>query len=140
MLRGERGSTTLELVIWGPVLLLVLSVIVYAGRTAQARQTVEAAAGEAARAATAAPTQRQARADATAAAEAALQSSGLRCRTTSVEIDTRGWMLPAGVPATATAVVSCDVDLASITAPGVPGSQLVQGTASSAMDTFRARS
>ncbi len=93
---GDRGSASLELVIWGPVLLLIVSVIIYAGRVAQAGLTVESAAGEAARAATVADNRAQANTRAEAAAAAALSSAGLKCASVSVSVDTSEWNRPAG--------------------------------------------
>ena len=139
-LRGETGSATLELVVWGPVLLLIASVIVMAGRMAQASQTVEVAAAEAARAASAAGTQSQAQDRATDAAAAALSSAGLRCATTSVTLDTSQWARPAGTPGRVTATVRCQVSLGDLSIPGVPGSKTVTGQGTSTLDTYRLRS
>src|SRR3546814_8172222 len=56
-MRGERGSASLELVILAPALLLILSVIIFAGRVAIAGQSVQQAAEEAARTASLARSQ-----------------------------------------------------------------------------------
>ncbi|MGL5247960.1 MAG: TadE family protein [Brooklawnia sp.] len=137
---GDRGSASLELVIWGPVLLLIVSVIIYAGRVAQAGLTVESAAGEAARAATVADNRAQANTRAEAAASAALSSAGLKCASVSVSVDTSEWNRPAGQPARAEATVSCRVALGDLIGPGlIPGSRVVSSTATSALDTFRTR-
>lgn len=137
---GDRGSASLELVIWGPVLLLIVSVIIYAGRVAQAGLTVESAAGEAARAATVADNRAQANTRAEAAAAAALSSAGLKCASVSVSVDTSEWNRPAGQPARAEATVSCRVALGDLIGPGlIPGSRVVSSTATSALDTFRTR-
>ena len=138
-LRGETGSATLELVVWGPVLLLIASVIVLAGRVAQASQTVEVAAAEAARAASAAGTQPQARDRAADAAAAALSSAGLRCATTSVAVDTSQWVRPAGTPGRVTATVRCLVEFGDLSIPVIPGSKTVTGQGSSSLDTYRTR-
>ena len=137
---ADAGSASLELVIWGPVLLLIMGVIVFAGRVAQAHLTVEAAAGEAARAATVANSQVQARTQAQAAAAAALSSAGLRCASVSVSVDTSQWARPAGQPARATATISCRVGLGDLVGASIPGSRVVTGSASSALDTYRVRS
>lgn len=136
----ERGSSTLELVIWAPILLLIVSVIIYAGRVAQARQTVEGAAGEAARAATAAATRGQADAAAHAAAAAALTTAGLRCGTVSVVVDTSDWDTTSpGQAAVATAEVDCRVMLGDLFLPGMPGTLNATGTGRSVLDTYRSR-
>lgn len=139
-MRSDRGSTTLELVIWAPVLLLIMSVIIYAGRVAQAQQTVQAAAGEAARAASAAADRYQAGVEAKTAAAAAMESSGLRCGSSSVAVDTGQWALPAGRAGTVTATIECDVSLHDLIAPGIPGHRVVRGDATSVLDTYRERS
>lgn len=136
----ERGSASLELVIWGPALLLLLTLVIFAGRVAQARLTVEAAAGEAARAATVVGNRAEAGSRATAAAEDALSSAGLQCASVSVAVDTTQWERPAGQLARATATITCNVDLDGLIGVGIPGSKTVQASASSALDTFRSRS
>jgi Flp pilus assembly protein TadG len=126
--------------IWAPVLLLVLSVVIFGGRMVQSGLTVESAAGEAARAATAADSRAQAVVRARAAAEAALNSAGLRCDSVSVAVDTTQWSRPPGQPARATATVSCRVTLSDLAAgTPIPGSRLVSSSASSALDTYRVR-
>lgn len=135
----DRGSATLELVVWAPVLLLIGSVIVFAGRTAQATQTVEVAATEAARAASAAGTEQQARLAARDAADAALTSGGLHCLDTAVDIDTTQWRRPPGTPARVQTTIRCRLGLGDLAIPGVAGSRTVSGTGSSALDTFRLR-
>ena len=47
--RDDRGSMTLELVVWAPGLLLIISLLVVAGRVSSAKGAVELAAVEAAR-------------------------------------------------------------------------------------------
>ena len=139
-LDDERGSATLELVIWAPVLLIIGSVILLAGRVAQASQTVEVAAAEAARAASAAVTVAQARSQAQDAAEASLASSGLRCGRTAVDIDTSQWRRPPGIPARVAATIHCDLSLSDLAIPLAGGTRTVTGSASSAIDTYRERS
>ncbi len=137
--RHDAGSATLELVIWAPVLLLIAAVVVLAGRVAQATQTVEVAAAEAARAASAAPSQVAARSRAAAAAGATLASAGLRCTSTTVDVDTSQWSRPAGTAARVSATIGCRLGLADLSVPGVPGHKAISATASSALDRYRAR-
>lgn len=135
----DRGSATLELAVSAPVLLLFFTLVIVAGRVAQAHQVVEAAAGEAARAATAARNVGSARAQATAAVAAALDSAGMTCQSTSTQVDTSQWTVPVGRPARVTVTVSCQVMLSDLTMPGLPGSQSVTGSAGSALDSYRVR-
>lgn len=136
----DDGSASLELVIWAPVLLLIATVIVLAGRVAQATQTVEVAAAEAARAASAAGTQAAATARASSAATAALSSAGLRCSQAFVTIDTSQWSRSPGTPARVSTTIECRIGLADLSIPGVPGSKAVRATATSALDQYRVRS
>jgi Flp pilus assembly protein TadG len=137
--RGESGSATLELVVWAPALLLVMSVVLLAGRVAQAHQTVEVAAAEAARSASSADTLGTARSSAREAADRALASSGLRCGATTVTVDTGEWNRLPGVMAKVGVTVSCRVALADLAVPGLPGGRQVSASATSILDTFRVR-
>ena len=138
-LTDERGSASLELVVWGPVLLLLVTVVIFAGRTAQAGMTVDAAAGEAARAATVADDRAQAVSRAREAAQASLESAGLKCSTVDVALDTSQWARPPGQAATASATVSCRIELDDLVGVSVPGTKTVSSTATSALDTYRQR-
>lgn len=137
----ERGSTSLELVIWGLALLLLMSLVIFGGRVAQAGLTVESAAGEAARAATVAANRAQAGARAHDAAEQAFTSAGLRCSSVSVSVDTSQWTRPEGQPARVSATATCQVALSDLVGISLlPGSRTVTASASSALDRFRVRS
>ena len=140
-LRGqeETGSIPLELAILTPAGLLLISVVVFAGRVALAHQTLDGAAASAARDASISRTQPAANSAASAAAMQALSQQGLTCARTSVQVDTTGFASPAGTPATITATVTCVVPLADLAIPGLPGSMTITGTASSPLDTYRER-
>jgi Flp pilus assembly protein TadG len=137
---GERGSATLELIVWAPGLLLVLGLLAAAGRVTAAQGVVEQAAVDAARTASVARTPGEARSDAHTTAVATLSGSALHCTTLTVAVDTSGFAVPVGQPATVTATVSCPVRLADLALPGLPGSRTVTARASSPLDTFRERS
>jgi len=139
-LSGDRGSMTLEMVIVAPAMLLILAVVVFAGRVVIAGQSVDHAAAEAARTASLARTAPAAQAAADTAARDSLAQQGLRCSSTSVSVDTAGFSVPAGTPATISATITCIVDTADLAAPGIPGSRTVTGRASSPLDTYRERS
>ena len=138
-LRGERGSAAVEFVVIGPALLLIFAVVLFAGRVAVAGQAVQSAASEAARQASIA---RSATAAGPAARETAartLDQDGVRCSTTTVQVNTAGFAAPVGTPASVTARVSCQVSLRDLAFPGIPGQRLVTGEATSAIDTYRER-
>jgi len=136
---SDRGSATVELVILAPTLLLFLLLAIYAGRVAMARQSVHAAAADAARSASIARTQAAAAANARAVADATLAAEGLRCVDTQVDLDTAAFMAPIGTPGTVAATVTCTVDLTDLTLPGVPGSRRLTATVTSPLDTYRER-
>jgi len=129
----ERGSATAELVLVTPLLILFVLFIVGLGRLAHARATVNDAAAQAARAATLAylnPAQAATAAQQTAAA--ALASAGLACASQSTSVDT-GSDRPGGA---ITVTVTCQVDLASVTAAGFPGTETLRAVFTSPIDTY----
>jgi Flp pilus assembly protein TadG len=136
----ERGSTTLELVVWAPGLLLLITLLTVAGRVNSANAAVEQAAVDAARTASSARTAAGAVDLARAGATRTLAAQGLACTTTTVALDTSGFATQPGQRATVTATVSCPVRLSDLSVPGLPGTRTVRHTATSSLDTFRERS
>lgn len=136
--RSERGSAAVEMVLLVPVLVTILMVIVFAGRVALARQTVQAAAADAARAASIARDAAQARRDATAIATRTLAAQGLTCARTSVTVNTSGFGVPVGQPAQVLVTVTCDVRASDLGLPG-PATTRVEATHRSPLDTYRGR-
>lgn len=135
----DAGSTTLEVVVLTPVLLLMLTVLVAAGRLAMAGQGVQLAADQAARSASIARTSTDARSEAVTLATATLAQQSLACTSLTVAVDTSGFGLPVGTPATVSATVTCLVPLGDLALPGVPGTRSVTATAASPLDTYRER-
>lgn len=130
---GARGSAPVELVLATPLLVLLLLVVVAFGLLADARLVVADAAHQAARAASLARTEKDARAQAQRAASTALREAGAACTRPSVRLATGG--LAPG--ATVSARVSCTADLAGLTHTGLPGHIQLTDTAFSVVDTFR---
>ena len=136
---NQRGAATVELTLLVPALLLVVGLLVAGGRLWFARTTVNEAAQTAARAAS---LSRSAYVAASAGQEAGSQSlatAGLRCRSTSVSINTAAFSVPAGTPSSVSSTVACRVDLSDIVLPGWPGSIQLIGQGSAALDTYRSR-
>ncbi|WP_189135437.1 TadE/TadG family type IV pilus assembly protein [Wenjunlia tyrosinilytica] len=123
----------MEVVLVTPLLVLVLLVVVALGRLADARLVVADAAHQAARAASLARTDKDARTRAERAASAALREAGASCTRPSVRLTTGG--LRPG--ATVTAQVSCSAGLGGLTRTGLPGHVVLADTAYSVIDTFR---
>jgi len=137
---GERGSATLELVVWAPGLLLIIGLLLVAGRVSGANGAVEQAAVDAARTASLARSPGTAQSLATATAQQTLDAQGLACTDLTVTLDLAGFARPPGQPATVSATVTCPVRLTDLSLPGVPGTRVVRHTSVSALDTFRERS
>jgi Flp pilus assembly protein TadG len=135
----EEGAASLELVVLTPVLVLLLGLLVLAGRVALARTSIEQAADEAARSASIARTAGGARRAAENGAVRALAQQSLRCSRVDVTVDVGGFAVPVGQPARVRATVTCVVALGDLALPGFPGSRTVTATAVSPLDTYRER-
>ena len=138
--RADAGSVTLELSILAPAVLVLLALVVVAGRLSIAHQEVDHAAQTAARAATLARDPATATSTATSAARRELDTGDLHCDSVRVTVDTSGFAVLVGRPASVTATVSCTVSLSGLAVPGIPGSRQVTATATSPLDTYRGRS
>jgi Flp pilus assembly protein TadG len=137
--RSDRGSSTVELALLVPALVVVLGLLVAGGRLWFARTTVHEAAQTASRAASLARSSSQALSDGTQAGRASLATSGLRCADQAISVDTSAFEVPVGVPATVRATITCSVLFGDVLLPGMPGSIPLTGTGSSALDTYRSR-
>lgn len=137
--RGERGSSSLELAILGPGLLLFITLVIFAGRVEIAGQAVQQAADEAAR--TASIQRTKALADASAGEEAlnSLKQQDLDCKSVSVKVDTSDFDTVAGQDGRVYATVECEVRTADLILPGVPGTRTVTARGISPIDTYRER-
>lgn len=136
---GERGSASIEMVILAPAFGLLIAMLVMGGRLAIAQQSVQSAAGEAARAAS---LERggDARERGLDAARTFLAEQDLTCTTMDVQLDTSGKQSDPGVAGlVVSATVTCDVPLSDLSLPGVGGGRTVTATAASPIDTYRER-
>lgn len=138
--RDEGGSSTLELCILGPGLLLFITVVIYAGRIELAGQAVQQAADEAARSASIQRTRVGANAVADAEARNSLDQQGLDCRNLTVVIDTKDFTNAPGENGRVFTTVTCRVELSDLILPGIPGAQNVTARGISPIDTYRERS
>ena len=137
--RNERGSATIETVVLAPGLLMLIGLLILGGRIALAGGSVEHAAAEAARSASIARTAAEAQADAHATANTSLSQQGIQCVSLDVSVDTSQFATPPGQPASVSATVTCNVNLADITIPGLPGTRTMTATVRSPLDTYRER-
>ena len=136
---SDSGSVTLELAILGPALLLLLGLVVAAGRIEVAGAAVEQAASAAAREASIARTASAARAAATSSARQSLRDQGLDCAGLDVTVDTAGFAVAAGLPAQVGVSVVCSVPLSDLAVPGLPGSRTMRAQMASPLDRYRSR-
>lgn len=135
---GDTGSVTMELAVLAPGLLLVIGLIIGAGRIALAGQTVQQAADEAARAVS---LQRSPAAGIAAGRETAarvLEGQGLDCQPSAVSVSAGGLAAATGQTGAVSVTVSCTIRLGSL-APGFPGAKTMSATGSYAIDTFTVR-
>ena len=139
--RGRRdgGSVTLELAILTPALLMLLGLVVVAGRIEVASAAVDQASAAAAREASLARTPSAARAAATRAATANLAAQNLHCTDVRVTVDTAGFAVPVGSPAQVTARVTCTLSTGDLSVPGMPGTRTISASSQSSLDTYRGR-
>ncbi|MCK0113530.1 pilus assembly protein [Ornithinimicrobium sp. F0845] len=135
----ERGSVAVEVVILAPVLMLFILGVVFAGRYALAQQGVQAAAAEAARAASISRSEVEASSAATGAAAASLANQDLRCASSTVTVDTNAFALRPGIPGEVSVSVVCVVDMSDVSFPGIPGNRTLEATMSSPLDSYRSR-
>ena len=139
-LTGDHGNAPLEFTIIAVPALCLAALILVGGRIALASDAVQAAASEAARAASISRSAGEAQAAAAAGASAILSNRDLFCETRAVTVDTTGFSLPVGTPAQVQATVRCDVAFTTLTfIPGVPGTKTITATMTSPLDTYRDR-
>lgn len=136
--KDEQGSVSLEMAVLVPVILALFALAVFAGLVQNADGSVQAAAQDAARAASVSATPAAAHSAALAAASSTMASEGLSCATVSVQVDTSGFDVPVGQPATVTATVSCVLALSEL-AGVVPGHRVETASMTSPLDQYGAR-
>lgn len=130
---GDRGSLTVELVIITPVAIALLCLVALVGRTASAREQVDEASRDAARAASIERDAATATAAAELAASTSLTTGGFTCDSTRVSVDTSAFA-PGGQVSVR---VECDVALSDLGLIGVSGVRTVESEAVSVVDAYR---
>ncbi|MEV7525637.1 TadE/TadG family type IV pilus assembly protein [Streptomyces sp. NPDC091371] len=138
-LREDRGSEAITAAIVTPLLLMLLCMAIAGGRIVTSGAKVDAAAEDAARAASISRTYTSAQAEASAAAARSLNDQGIRCASTSTSIDSSGLAVPLGQVGTVTVTISCTVPLSDLLLPGVPGSKTMTSSFTSIVDAYRSR-
>lgn len=137
--RGDAGSIGLELALVVPVIFVLTGFVVGIGRIAEADGRVEAAARDAARAASLASSSSGAENAAQVAGLATLLVDGLSCRDSRVQVLSYTDDGPGPGVDRVTVRVGCTASLGDVAVPGLPGSTTLQADFSAPLDPFRSR-
>lgn len=129
----DRGSSTAELVIVTPIVIVMLLLAVAFGRYAYGKQLIEQAASAAARAASLSSTAVQADNRAKQAAAASLSDAGVSCTSMTVAVDVSEFRAGGTVGVT----LNCTADLSGLALSGVPGSVTMSATGRAPLETYR---
>jgi len=130
---ADTGSLTVELVVLAPVLLVLAVGSLVFGRVSEARQQVVEAARAGAEAAAILPSVGTAQWVGSMNAVIDLVGRTHTCAHVAISVDT-GHFVPGG---TVTVRVACQVLLSDLAFPGVPGSTVVQASATAPLDPYR---
>lgn len=130
---GETGDAAVELVLIAPVLLVVLLFVVGLGRMAHARQQVDAAAADAARAASLERNLAFSEGAARRTARADLGQVGVSCAQLQVVADLSDY----GPGGKVQVIVTCTALLHDVAIAGLPGSRTFRSTATVPIETWR---
>ena len=131
--RDDRGSLTVELVVLTPILLIVAMATLVFGRVSEARQQVVEASRAGAEAAAILPTVGTAQWVGAINAVINLIGRNHTCAHVSITTDTGNFVAGGYV----TVHVSCLVLLSDLAFPGMPGSTIVQASATAPLDPYR---
>ncbi|GAA3386442.1 TadE/TadG family type IV pilus assembly protein [Streptomyces racemochromogenes] len=137
--RQDRGSETIAAAIVAPLLIMLLCLAIAGGRIVTSGAKIDAVAEDAARAASISRTYTGAQAEASAAATRSLGDQGIHCASVSTSVDVSGLAVPLGQAGTVTVTITCNVTMADLLLPGVPGSKTLTSRFTSVVDAYRSR-
>lgn len=129
----ERGVAVLELVLLVPAFLLLVYVVVGLGRLGLAREDIDSAARDAARAGSIARTVGDAEAAASSAANDALAAHDITCASLAVNVDTSDFRTGGWVRVE----LSCTISLSDLSGLRTPGTRTMQARGLAVVDSFR---
>jgi Flp pilus assembly protein TadG len=129
----ERGSASVEVAVIAPAFVILLLLVVFAGRAAGTDSQVTRAAGAAARAASLRQHPDDAAADARTTASENLASAGISCERLDIDVDLAHFRAGGTVGVT----VACQVSMSDMALLGVPGSRTSTSTATEYVDRYR---
>jgi Flp pilus assembly protein TadG len=131
--RNDDGSIAVETAVIAPALLVLMLLVVYAGRAAQADADVRSAAARAARAASLTGDADAAALAARVTATANLATAGIDCTQADVQVGTGDFRAGGSI----TVQVACQVSNAELLLLTVPGHRWSTATSVQPVDTFR---
>ncbi len=132
-LRGDRGSVAVELAVIAPAFVILMLLVVFAGRVSEAEGTIQRAASAAARAASLRQYPDDATQDAHDVAEANLSAAGVACDDLVVDVDTTDF----GPGGTVTVTLACTASMADMALLGVPGTRTFHARSVEVIDRYR---
>lgn len=130
---GDRGSVAVETAVVAPAFVLLMLLVVYAGRISHLDASVQRAASEASRAATLAGTSEAAEQAAEDAARANLSTTSTPCSDLAIEVDTTDFR-PGG---SVTATIRCGASMSDVALLGVPGTRTFTASSTEVIDRYR---
>lgn len=129
----ERGSVAVETAVVAPALVVLLLLVVFAGRVAQAEGDVRRAASEGARAASLEQYPENAELAAKDIVTANLAASGVVCGRLDTTVDTSDFSPGGSVSVT----VRCTASMADVALLGVPGERVFESRSVEVIDRYR---
>ncbi len=133
MRNDDRGSVAVETAVVAPALVVLLLLVVFAGRVAQADGDVRRAASEGARAASLEQYPESAELAAAESVRANLSTSGVVCGRLETTVDTSNFA-PGG---SVTVSVRCTASMADVALLGVPGERVFESRSVEVIDRYR---
>lgn len=131
--QSEAGMATLEVVLALPVLIMLALFVVGLGRMAEARSTVDAAAFDAARAASLERNPDLARLVGEDAGRASIGATGIACHGLDIRVDVSNYTSGGSV----TSTVSCTAILTDVNLAGFTGNKTFTSTATVPIEVWR---
>lgn len=130
---GDRGSVAVEAAVIAPALIVLMLLVVFAGRVSQLDAAVQRAASEASRAASLEAGPDAAAEAAETTAQANLDSNAVPCTNLQIDTDTSNFR-PGG---SVTVDIRCTANMSDVALLGVPGERSFRSTSTEIVDRFR---
>jgi Flp pilus assembly protein TadG len=129
----DRGSIAIEVAVIAPAFVVLMLLVVFAGRVGEAEAQVNRAASEAARAASLRQHPTDAARDADLVAHENLTAAGVRCETLTVDTNLDEFRAGGRVGVN----VTCVASMSDVTLLGVPGQRTFSSRSVEVIDRYR---